>query len=317
MSPPSLLVIGRYGQVSRALQRQAGERPDAPPLVAAGRPELDLASPAAELAARLEDLLTALGPTLVINAAAYTAVDRAESESDLAQAVNATAVGVLAGACARRGIPLVHLSTDYVFDGSGERPWREDDPTGPLGVYGASKLAGEAALREAGGPHLLLRVSWVFGQEGANFVRTMLRLAAQRPALQVVSDQVGGPTSAESIATTLLTLAEPMTRDRSPLDRSARFPWGTYHYAGVPVVSWFGFASEIFRQAVELGLVDRVPELTSIPTSAYPTPASRPGNSRLDCGRFRQAFGLPLPDWRSDLRTCLQTWSATASPITS
>jgi dTDP-4-dehydrorhamnose reductase len=283
----------------------------------AGRPELDLASPAGDLAARLEDLLAALGPILVINAAAYTAVDRAESESDLAHAVNGTAVGVLAGACARRGIPLVHLSTDYVFDGSGERPWREDDPTGPLGVYGASKLAGEASLREAGGPHLLLRVSWVFGQEGANFVRTMLRLGAQRPALQVVTDQVGGPTSAESIAAALLTLAEPMSGDRSPLDPSARFPWGTYHYAGEPVVSWFGFASEIFRQAVELGLVDRVPELTSIPTSAYPTPASRPGNSRLDCGRFRQAFGLPLPDWRSDLRTCLQTWSATASPITS
>ncbi len=313
MTLPSapLLVIGSQGQVARALQRLAPHRLPGRPLIAVGRPALDLAATPATLEPQIEALLHEHEPALVLNAAAYTAVDRAESEPELAQAVNGTAVGVLARCCAHRQLPLFHLSTDYVFDGGGEQPWRETDPTGPLGVYGASKLAGEHALGEAGGPHLLLRVSWVFGQEGANFVRTMLRLGAQRPALSIVADQIGGPTSAEAIAATWLALAEAAVTDRSPLDPKAPFPWGTYHFAGTPAVSWFAFATAIFEDAVALGLIEQAPTLTPIPTSAYPTPAARPANSRLDGTRFQQAFGLPLPDWRSDLHTCLQSWSTT------
>lgn len=309
MTNPSVLVIGRSGQVASALQRLAPALLPHRPLLLAARPELDLAAPAADLTAALQLLIAEHQPALVLNAAAYTAVDKAESEPELARAVNATAVGVLAELCASRQIPLFHLSTDYVFDGSGECPWQETDPTGPLGVYGASKLAGEQALRAAAGHHLLLRVSWVFGQEGANFVRTMLRLGAERPALSVVADQVGGPTSAEAIATTWLQLAEAAISNQSPLDPAMPFPWGTYHYAGQPAVSWHGFAAEIFSQAVELGLLERAPELTPIPTSAYPTPARRPPNSRLDTSRFRAAFDISLPDWREDLRICLRAWA--------
>lgn len=304
-----VLVIGSLGQVAQALQRLAPQRLDGRPLLAFGRPSLDLSTPAQDLEKHLNALIADHQPSLVINAAAYTAVDRAESEADLAHAVNARAVGVLARICAANIIPLFHLSTDYVFDGSGEAPWRVEDPTGPLGVYGASKLAGERALREAGGRHLLLRVSWVFGEAGANFVRTMLRLGADRPALSIVNDQIGGPTSAEAIARTLLDLVVPAIANRSPRDLSAPFPWGTYHLAGDPAVSWYGFATAIFEDAVTVGLLDRSPQLTAIPSSAYPTPAARPANSRLDSSAFCQAFGFPMPDWRRDLRSCLQAWA--------
>jgi dTDP-4-dehydrorhamnose reductase len=306
-----ILLIGRNGQVARALQRQVAAGGSARPLVVVGRPELDLAtalSQPQELLAQLSTLLRSHRPVLVINAAAYTAVDKAESEPELAHAINGTAVGLLARTCAANAIPLMHLSTDYVFDGSGSEPWREHDPTGPLGVYGASKLAGEQALRASGGEHLLLRVSWVFGQEGANFVRTMLRVGRERESLSIVDDQIGGPTSAEAIARTLLALAEPASADRSPLEPANPFPWGTYHFAAQPPVSWHGFATEIFRQAVELGLIERSPELKAIPTSDYPLPAARPANSRLACDRFTASFGLPLPDWREELRACLQSW---------
>ncbi|MCP9841995.1 dTDP-4-dehydrorhamnose reductase [Synechococcus sp. J7-Johnson] len=304
-----VLVIGRSGQVASALQRLAPALLPKRPLLVVARPELDLAVPAPELAATIEKLLEEYQPALVLNAAAYTAVDVAEGEPQLAAAINGAAVGVIAHACAARCLPLFHLSTDYVFAGGGDRPWREDDPTGPLGVYGASKLAGEQALREAGSHHLLLRVSWVFGVEGANFVRTMLRLGAERPALSVVADQIGGPTSAEAIATTWLELAEAAITNRSPLDPDQPFPWGTFHYAGEPAVNWCGFAEAIFAEAVALGLLERAPELTPIPTSAYPTPAQRPANSRLDTSRFRAAFDIPPPDWREDLRICLSAWA--------
>lgn len=303
MSAP-ILLIGRQGQVATAVQRLFVQRlapallPQTP-LVVVSRPELDLAS---ATPAHWATLMDTHRPALVINAAAYTAVDRAESEPALAQAINATAVGHLADACSERQTPLLHLSTDYVFNGSGERPWQEDDPTGPLGVYGASKLAGEEALRAAGGPHLLLRVSWVFGVEGQNFVRTMLRLGAERPELSIIDDQIGSPTSSESIAATVLALAGRAT------NHTDSFPWGTYHFASQPLTSWHGFAGEIFRQAVELGLLAKAPALTPIPTSAYPTPATRPLNSRLDTRRFVSTFDLPLPDWRQDLRHCLESW---------
>jgi len=303
-----VLLIGRSGQVASALQRLAPTWLPQRPLLVVGRPQLDLA--AVGLDASLEHQFTALldlhRPALVINAAAYTAVDRAESEAALAMAVNGDAVGVIARLCAERGLPLFQLSTDYVFAGDGERPWSPGDLPNPLGVYGASKLAGERQLLAAQGQALLLRVSWVFGQQGANFVRTMLRLAAERPLLRVVDDQVGGPTSAESIAGALLRLVEPAIANRSPL--TGPFPWGIHHYAGQPEVSWHGFAQEIIDQALALGLIAKAPQLLAIPSSDYPLPAPRPLNSRLDCSGFNQAFGLEVPLWREDLLQCLESW---------
>lgn len=312
----SVLVVGRQGQVALALQRLAPVWLPQRPLVAVGRPQLDLAlASAAEcdlpngaiFTEHWKALLDRHQPVLVINAAAYTAVDRAETESDVAFAVNGHAVGVMARACAERGIPLFHLSTDYVFDGSGESPWLPDDPTVPLGVYGASKQLGEQLLQEAmqhrGLRGWVMRVSWVFGQQGANFVRTMLRLASEREQLQVVADQVGGPTSAESIARALLELVEPAIADRHPVRGASEcFPWGTHHFQGQPAVSWHGFAEEILRQAVALRLLERMPLLTPISTADFPTTARRPANSRLDCSRAQAELGLELPAWREDLR---------------
>ena len=197
----------------------------------------------------------------------------------------------MAEACAARGLPLVHISTDYVFDGSGTRPWAPDDPTGPLGAYGASKLAGEEGVRAAEGAHAILRTSWVFSAHGANFVKTMLRLGAERDALSIVADQVGGPTPAAAIARACLLIA------RGLLDDPARS--GIYHFSGAPDVSWADFARAIFAEA---GLSVSV---TDIPTADYPTPAPRPLNSRLDCAATEAVFGLPRPDWRSGLRRVL------------
>jgi dTDP-4-dehydrorhamnose reductase len=303
-----VLVIGRQGQVASALLRLAPALLPQRPLVMAGRPELDLAAPgfAEPLAALLRDRQ----PALVINAAAYTAVDRAESEPELAMAVNGHAVGAMARVCAELGIPLFHISTDYVFDGSGGQPWAPGDITAPLGVYGASKLLGEQllqeAVREQGLKALVLRVSWVFGQQGNNFVLTMLRLAAERDELKVVADQVGGPTSAESIARALLQLVEPALANTHPVrSAGAPFPWGTHHLQGQPATSWHGFAEEIMRQAVELQLLERSPVVTPISTAAFPTPAQRPANSRLDCSSAERELGLELPEWREDLHAFL------------
>jgi dTDP-4-dehydrorhamnose reductase len=303
-----VLVIGLQGQVASALQRLAPALLPQRPLVMASRPELDLAAP--DFAERLAALLRDLQPALVINAAAYTAVDRAESEPELAMAVNGYAVGAMARACAERAIPLFHLSTDYVFDGSGEQPWAPGDITAPLGLYGASKLLGEQllqqAVREQGLRALVLRVSWVFGQQGANFVRTMLRLAGERNELKVVADQVGGPTSAESIARALLQLVEPALANIHPLRGDGTpFPWGIHHLQGQPATSWHGFAAEIMRQAVELQLLERAPVVTPISTAAFPTTAQRPANSRLDCSSAELELGLALPAWREDLRAFL------------
>lgn len=303
-----VLVMGRQGQVASALPRLAPALLPQRPVVTAGRPELDLASPG--FGEQLAGLLQAVQPALVINAAAYTAVDRAESEPELAMAVNGHAVGVMARACAERGIPLVHLSTDYVFDGSGEAPWAPDDATAPLGVYGASKLLGEQVLQEAAAEQglraLVLRVSWVFGQQGGNFVRTMLRLAAERDELKVVADQLGGPTSAESIARALLELVEPALANVHPVRAAGElFPWGTYHFQGQPVVSWHGFAGEIMRQAAALQLLEKVPVVSAISTDDFPTPARRPANSRLDCRGAEVELGLELPAWREDLHEFL------------
>ena len=280
-----LLIFGRTGQVALELARLA---PDARFL---GRDEADLADPAACAASIL-----AARPAAVINAAAYTAVDRAESDQGTARLVNAEAPGAMAKACAELGIPLVHVSTDYVFDGSGAAARAENAPTGPLGVYGQTKLDGERLIDAAGGQWAVMRTSWVFSAHGTNFVRTMRRLGAERDRLTIVADQVGGPTPAADIAAALLVMARAMIADPSK--------GGIYHFAGAPDVSWADFAREIFTRS---GLS---PQVVDIPTSAYPTPARRPLNSRLDCSAISRDFGIPRPDWREGLDRVIQELSA-------
>ncbi len=276
-----LLVFGATGQVARELQRL---EPEASYL---SRAEADLMDPAACAAA-----ITASDAEAVINAAAWTAVDKAEVEEVAARVVNCDAPGAMARAAAAKGVPFLHVSTDYVFDGSGTRAWRPDDTTGPLGAYGRSKLAGEREVHAAGGRFVILRTSWVFSAHGTNFVKTMLRLAQSRDALTVVSDQIGGPTAAVDIAATLLDMARLLHRgDGAP---------GTYHYSGAPDVSWADFAREIFRQA------GKAVKVTDIATEAYPTPAKRPHNSRLDCRTTELMFGITRPDWRASLHRILK-----------
>lgn len=278
MNSMKILMFGQAGQVATEVQRQAE-------VIALGRDVADLSNP--------DVLRTAIKqhqPDVVINAAAYTAVDKAEEEEALAMAVNGVAPGVMAQACAAQAIPFLHVSTDYVFDGSGSTPWTPQNKVDPQNAYGRTKLAGEIAVRDAGGTHAILRTSWVFSAHGANFVKIMLRLGETRDALTVVGDQIGGPTPAADIAATLLDMARQMVAGKQG---------GTYHYAGAPVTSWAKFATEIFSQA------DLSISVTAIPTSEYPTPASRPLNSRLDCGSLAAEFGITAPDWKDGLARAL------------
>ena len=270
-----LLVFGQTGQVARELAWAA------PEALFLGRDQADLSNPAACAAA-----IRAHRPDAVINAAAWTAVDKAEAEENAATVVNGHAPGAMAQACADLGTPLVHISTDYVFDGVGTLPFRPSDPTAPLGAYGRSKLVGEEAVRASGAQHVILRTSWVFSAHGANFVKTMLRLGADRPQLRVVADQIGGPTPADAIAAACLALA-------SALRDGAK--GGTHHFSGAPEISWAGCARETFSQA------DMAVTGADIPSSAYPTPARRPLNSRLDCAALAAEFGITQPDWRAAL----------------
>jgi dTDP-4-dehydrorhamnose reductase len=276
-----ILVFGQTGQVARELARVL---PDARFL---SRAEADLSDPQGCAAA-----IRTHRPAIVLNAAAYTAVDRAEEEEAKATTINGASPAAMARACAAIGAPLVHISTDYVFDGSGTRPWSPDDPTRPINAYGRSKLAGETGIRAADGPHAILRTSWVFSAHGNNFVKTMLRLGKDCDRLNIVADQVGGPTSAAAIARVCLTVADALCQ--SP-DRT-----GTYHLSGGPDVSWADFARAIFARA---GLT---PEVADIPSSAYPTPAARPHNSRLDNTALTRAFNLGRPDWQADLDEVLR-----------
>jgi dTDP-4-dehydrorhamnose reductase len=276
-----LLVFGRTGQVATELGRLAG--PDLA-VTALGRAEADLREP--ESCARA---VAAAETDIVVNAAAYTAVDRAEQEEALATTVNGEAPGAMAEAAARRGLPFLHVSTDYVFDGSREGSWTEDDPPAPLGAYGRSKLAGERAVAAAGGAHVILRTSWVHAGHGTNFVRTMLRAGASRPRVTVVDDQRGGPTPASAVAATLVALAHAFANGRGVA--------GIFHFCGAPATSWFGFAREIFARADWMP----APELVPIRTADWPTPAARPANSVLDCARIRAAYGIGQPDWRASL----------------
>jgi len=282
------LVFGKTGQVATAL---AALHPEA---VFLGREAADLTDPDACAAA-----IRHHSPRMVINAAAYTAVDRAEEDAATALAVNGTAPGLMARTCADLGIPFLHVSTDYVFDGTGDRAWRETDPVAPLGVYGRTKLAGEAAIQAAGGDHVILRTAWVFSATGANFVKTMLRLAETRDTLTVVDDQIGGPTPANDIAATLLAMADAFDAGRGQS--------GIYHFAGQPPVSWATFAREVFAMAA------RDVTVTGIPATDYPTPAARPANSRLDCAKIAADYGISPPDWRAGLAQVLKELSAHAT----
>lgn len=275
-----ILVFGTSGQVATELRGLA-------PVTALSRAQADLTDPAACAAA-----IHAHRPRAVINAAAYTAVDRAESEEALATIINADAPAAMARACADLGIPFVHISTDYVFAGGGDRPWQPDAPTAPLGAYGRSKCLGEEGVRAAGGVHTILRTSWVVSAHGQNFVKTMLRLGAARDHLTVVADQIGGPTPARAIAAACLSIADQLAADPAKS--------GTYHFAGSPDTSWADFARAIMAEA---GLSCAI---TDIPTSAYPTPAKRPPNSRMDCSATEAVFGIPRPDWRVGLGDILK-----------
>lgn len=285
-----LLVFGRTGQLAIELAALAGPGLQ---ITCLDRGAADLSDPGACAA-----VMRGADCDAAIIAAAWTAVDKAESEEAAALLVNGASPAAIAQAAAARGTPLLHVSTDYVFDGQGTEPWRASDPTGPLGAYGRTKLAGEDGVRAAGGTHAILRTSWVVSAHGANFVKTMLRLAETRDRLTVVADQIGGPTPARDIAAALVTMAGQLIADPGKS--------GTYHFAGAPDVSWAGFAREIFARA------GRNVTVEDIPTSAYPTPATRPPNSRMDCSDLQQVFGIPRPDWRAGLDTILADLGARA-----
>lgn len=285
-----VLVTGATGQVGHELLRLA---PKGFTVAGFGSAELDITDTAA-----VEQSVQRVSPALIINAAAYTAVDKAETEPGLAYAVNRDGVANLATVSARRGTPLLHISTDYVFTGDANTPYREVDTPAPIGVYGSSKLAGEQVLAEVCSRHLIMRTSWVFGAHGNNFVKTMLRLGRERDELSIVADQHGCPTSAASIARVLWALVE-QYRDDGELQ------WGLYHYAGLPPCTWHAFAQEIFETASELGLLRRCPVLNAIGTVDFPTPAKRPAWSILDSSRLMHAHGIEAVDWRPDLRDVL------------
>lgn len=279
-----ILVIGQSGQVAQELARLSDVQ-------CIGRDEADLTAPE-----QCSSAIHAHVPDAVINAAAYTAVDKAESEEALATLINADAPAVMARACASLGIPFVQISTDYIFDGSGTSPWKPMDAPAPLGAYGRSKLAGERKVRAADGTHAILRTSWVFSAHGTNFVKTMLRLGAERAALNIVADQIGGPTAARDIAASCHHIANALVEEPGK--------GGTYHLAGQPACSWADFARQIF----ELAGIDCA--VTDIPTTDYPTPAQRPLNSRLDGGSLKETFGIDQPDWRAGLKDVLKDLGA-------
>ncbi len=275
----TILVFGSTGQVGRELARSNG-------VVALDRTQADLTDPAA-----CADQIRQIQPVCVINAAAYTAVEKAQDEPDLAQVINGDAPGAMAVICAEMGIPFLHISTDYVFDGTGKNFWLPTDIANPIGVYGRSKLVGEELVAAADGAHAILRTSWVFSAHGANFVKTMLRLGADCKSINVVADQVGGPTAAGDIAATLLQMAD--------LLMTGSGASGVYHFSGQPNISWAGFARAVFDQA---GMNARVEEIRA---DQYPTRAFRPVNSRLDCSDLLRDYSIAQPDWRTSLAKVL------------
>ena len=282
-----IALFGKSGQVAREFRALCTDDV----LTVIDRKQADFTDPD-----RVEHAANNIDTDIFINAAAYTAVDRAESEVDAARLVNATSPARIAQVAAKRNLPLLHISTDYVFPGDGTSPWQPMDTPGPLGVYGQTKLEGEEAIRASGARHVILRTSWVFSSHGQNFVKTMLRLAETHDKLSVVGDQIGGPTAAGDIAHACMMIALALNKGHSG---------GTYHFSGTPDASWADFAREIFAQA---GLCVTV---EGIPTTDYPTPATRPLNSRLDCSATLADFSLPRPDWRLALASVLKDLEAT------
>ena len=276
------LVFGKTGQVAQELALLS------PKMRFLGRDEVDLSDPGT-----CERAIGAFAPDAVINAAAYTAVDKAEDEEDIALQVNGRAPALMAKACQIRDIPFVHISTDYVFDGTGDQPFLPEQATSPLGAYGRTKLAGEDGVRAAGGRSAIFRTSWVFSAHGNNFLKTMLRLSETRDTLTVVGDQIGGPTDAGSIAALCLNAVETLKTDPNTA--------GTYHFSGAPDASWAVFARVIFEAA------GRQVAVTDIPSSDYPTPAKRPLNSRLDCTSSAKVFGVGRPDWKAATKQIVAT----------
>ncbi len=311
-SSTRVLLLGATGQLGSELAPLLSTRG---PLIRAARTaddgvlRVDLSD-----ADSLRAAIQATNPSLIVNAAAYTAVDKAEQEPELAQLVNGQAVRVLAEEAAARGAALIHYSTDYVFDGSGTRPWNESDPTGPLNAYGRSKLAGETAIREVGPAHLIVRTSWVYGRRGQNFVKTMLRLGGQRRELSVVDDQVGAPTSAAFISEATCRILD--LADGRPVDWLAEHG-GTVHLAGGGETSWHGLALAIFELARRSGHDLLVEQVRPVPSGAYPTAAVRPRNSRLDQSRLAKQFGITPPDWREMLDDALPAILAQCTPASS
>ena len=291
----NVLMFGRSGQVATEMIRRA---PDGVTITALGRPNADLVDPRG--CARIVQETDA---DIIINAAAYTAVDQAEKDKVLSNIVNAQAPAAIANAAALRGIPFIHISTDYVFDGTGNAPWKPDDRTAPLNAYGRSKRRGEEGILAAGGQWAILRTSWVFSAHGGNFVKTMLRLGKERDRLRIVADQFGGPTPAADIADAVYPMGLRMTTGPKV--------GGIFHFSDAPDVSWAQFAREIFMQA---GIVTQVEDIA---TEDYPTPARRPRNSRLDCASLAKIVGIERPDWRVSLRKVLDELGHPPSPAKS
>ncbi|MBS0442427.1 MAG: dTDP-4-dehydrorhamnose reductase [Proteobacteria bacterium] len=291
-----ILLLGKNGQVGWELQRSLA------PLGEVVALDFDSPGPLTADFSKPESLaatVRAVAPDVIVNAAAHTAVDKAESEPELARALNATSPAVLAREAAARGAWLLHYSTDYVFDGSGSTPRDEDAPTGPLNVYGQTKLEGEEAIRASGCRHLILRTSWVYGARGGNFARTMLKLAHEREALKVIADQIGAPTGADLLADLSAHMIRAARADASLA--------GSYHAVAAGETSWHGYASHVIAFARAAGVPLKVAEgaIEAVPTSAFPTPARRPLNSRLSTARLRERFGLVLPDWRAGVERML------------
>ncbi len=284
-----ILVTGANGQVGHCLQQQLQAK--GWDYVALTRNELDISD-----ARAVEKHVAEIKPTVIINAAAYTAVDKAEQEKEIAYAINRDGPANLARAAKSINAAILHISTDYVFAGDAEGSYREDAPTAPQGVYGQSKLDGEQAVIAANDKHIILRTAWVFGEHGNNFVKTMIRLGRTRDTLGIVADQEGGPTYAGDIAAALLQIAQQYAENKT-------ISWGTYHFSGLPHISWFGFAKQIFAEVQQAEIYDKpIPQLNAITTADYPTPAKRPANSKLDCNKLEQAFGIAPSNWQSALK---------------
>lgn len=290
MNDQNILIIGNQGQLATAL-KQIGRIADHR-LICLGRPAMDFTQPNT-----IGKIIEDVKPALVINAAAYSAVDQAQNDKEAAFAVNASGVGELGRQCARHDIPVIHVSTDYVFDGTSTSPYKPRDKVAPKGVYGQSKARGETELRETIDQHLIFRTAWLFGNHGNNFLKTMLRLGKTNDQIRVVDDQHGAPTYAHDLAVGLAQIASQVITSRENI------PWGTYHLTNSGQTTWCGFAREIFNCCADAGT--KVPEIIAITTADYPTPTPRPAYSVLDCGDTTELFGVSLPDWKDATARCI------------